>query len=173
MASPKKDHFNVEAYLKSLAPQESIDFFGIDVPVPVDTPLSYTLKAQEIQDSSAEDPRNVLKLLADIHGQDVADAIEERDPGIRAIGALLLWSFKNASGDETDFESAYEQYLNQEREAREKALEDSEEGEDEDEGKPKLQAVPNRSDRRAAAATGRKSARTSQRSSRTSGGNTA
>lgn len=98
MPTPSRDkHFNVEAFLKAMAPdQEPLDFYGVTIPVPTDTPLSYTLRAQEIQESTAEDTRNVLRMLADILRQDVADAIEERDPGIRAIGALLLWAFKNA-----------------------------------------------------------------------------
>jgi hypothetical protein len=67
----------------------------------------------------------------------------------------LLWAFKNASGDETSFEDAYAEYLDNERKSKEEAAVG--------EGKAKLTPVPNRSDRRAhARASGRKSASTSR-----------
>lgn len=166
MASRDK-HFNVEAYLKQMVPKDTINFYGIEIETPTDTPLSYTLRAKEIQEADAQDTSNVLRLLADILGQDVADQIEERDPGIRAIGALLLWAFKNASGEEIDFPTAFEEYLEQEKENREKALAESGldgESEDDEEGKAeKVTTLPNRSERRAAdRASGRKSAATSR-----------
>lgn len=155
--STRDKHFNVEAYLKQMAPKESIDFFGVEIPVPTDTPLSYTLRAKEIQEQSAEDTASVLKLLADILGQDIADQIEERDPGIRAIGALLLWAFQNSSGDEIDFPAAFEKYLEQEKESREAALAAAESEDEDDEGKATVTGL-NRADRRSAArANGRKS----------------
>lgn len=166
MASPKDKHFNVEAYLKSMEESPPINFFGIEVPVPTDTPLSYTLKAQEIQDSSAEDPRNILKLLGDVLGKKIAEQIEEVDPGIRAIGALLLWAFKNASGDEISFEDAYTQYLEQEKESREEAKNEDEGEEGKAKPKGNLKAVPsgNGSGKRPAPArqSGKKSAKTSR-----------
>ncbi|WP_017974370.1 hypothetical protein [Actinopolyspora halophila] len=165
MPSASRDkHFNVAAFLKSMGPSEVIDFFGIEIPVPTDTPLSYTLRAQEIQESSAEDAGNILKLLADVLGQDIADQIEELDPGIRALGALLLWAFNNASGEEMDFPAAYEKYLENEASSREQAKQDpdSSGGEpEEDEGKAAVKPLPNRSDRRAATRSGPKSEKTS------------
>lgn len=163
MASPKDKHFNVAAFLKSVGPSEVIDFYGIEVPVPTDTPLSYTLRAQEIQDSSAEDPSNVLRLLADVLGEEIAEKIKKKDPGIRAIGALLLWAYQNASGEEMSFEDAYYKYLEQEKSAREEGSEE-ESSESGGEGKANLKAVkdePNRSTRRAATRSGRKSTSTS------------
>lgn len=151
--------FSVEAFLKQMAPKEEIDFFGVTIPVPTDAPLSFTLKQQEIAKSDAEDTNNVLKLLADILGQDKADEIEAADPGIRAIGALLLWAFKNSSGEETPFPEAYEQYVEQEKEGREKQQASAEGEGGDDEGK---QVPANREERRAAQRSGTKSASTSR-----------
>lgn len=147
--------FSVEAFLKQMAPKETIDFYGVEIPVPTDAPLSYTLKAQEIAESDAQDQQNVLELLADILGKEKAAEIEAANPGVRATGVLLLWALQNAAGQPMTFPEAYEQYMEQEAESR-KQLESGEA-----EGKPMVTPL-NRSERRAAARSGGKSAKTSR-----------
>ena len=156
-SSQRRDQaFSVESFMKQMAPKEEIDFYGVKVPVPTDAPLSYTLKAQEIAESDAQDQQNILELLSDILGEEKAAEIEAANPGVRACGVLLLWALQNASGQPITFPEAYEKYIQQEEESR-KQLEGSEEGE----GKPKV-APLNRSERRAAQRSGRKSVNTSR-----------
>jgi hypothetical protein len=133
--------FDVSAYLKTkLASKESLNFFGVDVPVPTDTPLGVTLQAQEAQrNPEAVSEKNVLELLAGILGEDKAEEIKAVDAGVRACGALLLWAYRNAAGDECTFPEAFEEYEENERNSREVTDEDG------DEGKVK----PNRATRRA------------------------
>lgn len=151
--------FDVSAYLKTkLASKESLNFFGVDVPVPTDTPLGVTLQAQEAQrNPEAVSEKNVLDLLAGIIGEEKAEEIKEADAGVRACGALLLWAYRNASGDECTFPEAFEEYEENERSAREAA--EPEDGE----GKSTAAPKPNRATRRAsdrATPSGKRSANT-------------
>jgi len=134
--------FDVAAFLESKALKESINFFGVTVPVPTDTPLGVTLQARMAQESEEEaTQQNVLELLAGILGQDIADQIEAVNPGVKACGVLLLWAYHNARGERVSFPEAFEEYEANEAAAREAA--------DEGEGK----APGNRAERRAAART--------------------
>lgn len=149
--------FDVSAYLKTkLVSKESLNFFGVDVPVPTDTPLGVTLQAQEAQrNPEAVSEQNILDLLAGIIGDDKAEEIREVNAGVRACGALLLWAYRNASGDECTFPEAFEEYEENERASREAA--ESEDGE----GKSLVVPKPNRETRRASARatpSGKKSA---------------
>lgn len=136
--------FDVSAYLKSkLGSKETLNFFGVEIPVPVDTPLAVTLQAQEAQrNPEAVSEQNILDLLAGILGDEKAEEIKAADAGVRACGALLLWAYRNAAGDECTFPQAFEEYEENERASREAAEGDGE-------GKSMVVPKANRETRRA------------------------
>ncbi|MDA3624249.1 hypothetical protein OU415_02305 [Saccharopolyspora sp. WRP15-2] len=137
--------FDVAAFMESKAPKESINFFGVSVPVPTDTPLGVTLQARMAQQSEEEaTQQNVLELLAGLLGQDIADQIEAANPGVKACGVLLLWAYRNAGGEKMGFPEAFEEYEANEAAAREAAA-----------GEVEGKAAANRAERRAAARTTR------------------
>lgn len=153
--------FDVASYLQTKttnAKQDTLNFFGVTIPVPTDTPLGVTLQAQEAQRNPEEaSEKNVLELLSGILGDEVAEQIKDADAGVRACGALLLWSYRNAGGEPTTFPEAFEEYEENERRSRE----ESESGEQEG----KAPTLPNRETRRAAARgtqNGKKSGNTSR-----------
>lgn len=156
--------FDVSAYLQTKKDdREPLNFFGVIVPVPTDMPLGVTLEVQEQQRNPEEaNEQNILQLLSGVLGEEVAEEIKAVDAGVRACGALLLWAYHNAGGDETSYPEAYEEYEENERAAREAATAESDDEED-GEGKPpaKPKAQPNRAARRAQQ-SGKASAKTSR-----------
>lgn len=79
---------------------------GVTVPVPADLPLSFELRAQELQESTAEaDIREMLSLL---FGEDHFDTWRAAGIGLLELQTVLAWGAAQGSGRDVTFAEALE-----------------------------------------------------------------
>lgn len=89
---------------------------NVTVPVPTDIPIAMELRAQELQESSAE--ADIRELLAMLFGADVLDQWSEEGMGLRELQTVLAWGMGQGAGNDTTFEEAYASVLDAAREGK-------------------------------------------------------
>lgn len=123
---------------------------GVTVPIPADLPLAFELRADELQESTAE--ADIRELLTLLFGTDHFDEWRSKGMGLMELKTVLAWGAAQGSGRDVTFAEA---------------LEAVKAGED---GEGKAPSGQNRAARRAAPTASSKS--TGGRSARTSGAST-